>query len=345
MTMTGRRNVADKRRASPMSVLLRRLYLAASELHPGILAALLAVHMAASYVALRLAGEPELRPPVAFIYWYATTASTVGYGDLSPKGDAGRLVAAFWVMPGAIALFTTAIARTFAGLSHRWRRRRLGLGDYRAMQGHVVLIGHEPTRTARMVAELAADGCRDIVVVATDDLPGDDPGYRYVRAASLTAPADLHRAGVATAARIVVYAATDAETLAATLAVTALGEAAHIVCFLRDADTARLLHAHCPAVEAVVTPTVELVVKALSDPGSSHLLAQLASHTDAGATLYACDAAGDGGYDEVAGQLRERGAVLVASCPAGAAMPRFDLDRRIARGDRLFYVARERLSS
>lgn len=332
-------------RASQLSVLLRRLYLAASELHPGVLLALLLGHMAASYGLLALAGEADLRPAVSFIYWYATTASTVGYGDLSPKSDAGRLLAAFWVMPGGIALFTTAIARAFSGLSQRWRRRRMGLGDYSAMEGHVVLVGHDPARTPRMVAELAADGRRDVVLVATDELPGDDPAFRYVRAASLMAPEDLQRAGVGAAARIVVFAASDAETLAATLAVTALNEQAHVVCFLRDGDTARLLHAHCPAVEVVVTPTVELVVKALSDPGSSRLLAQLSSHTDAGATLYALQADRSGGFDEVAADLKGRGAVLVASCSASESMPLFDLDRRIAPGDRLFYIAMERLAS
>lgn len=345
MAMVERPGVAEQGRAFRLTAVLRRLYLAASELHPGILAGLLVAHMAISYAALRLAGEGELRPAIAFLYWYATTASTVGYGDLSPKGDAGRLVAACWIMPGAIALFTTAIARAFAGLSQRWRRRRMGLGDYKGMQGHVVLIGHEPARTARMVAELAADGRRDVVLVATDDLPGDDPAFRYIRAASLTAPADLARAGVAAAARIVVFAPSDAETLAATLAVTALNDRAHIVCFLRDGDTARLLLAHCPAVEVVLTPTVELVVKALSDPGSSRLLAQLASHTDAGATLYALRSTVSGAFDEVASGLRARGAILVASCPGDGNTPRFDLDRRIAAGDRLFYVARERLSS
>ena len=248
-------------------------------------------------------------------------------------------------MPGAIALFTTAIARAFAGLSQRWRRRRMGLGDYSTMEGHVVLIGHDPARTPRMVAELAADGRRDVVLVATEELPGDDPAFRYVRASTLSAPADLARAGVAEAARVVIYAPSDAETLAATLAVTALNARAHVVCFLREGDTARLLHAHCPAVEVVLTPTVELVVKALSDPGSSRLIAQLASHTDEGATLYALAADQGGGFDEVAARLRRRGAVLVASCAAGEGTPRFDLDRPIAVGDRLFYVARDRLLS
>jgi len=343
--MVGRRDVAEGRGALQLSVLLRRLYLAASELHPGILVALLSLHMVTSYWALWLADEADLKAPVAFVYWYATTASTVGYGDLSPKGDAGRLVAAFWVMPGAIALFTTAIARAFAGLSQRWRRRRMGLGDFSAMQGHVVLIGYDEARTPRMVAELAADGCCDVVLVATEDLPGDDPTFRYVRATSLVAVADLERAGIAAASRIVVYAATDAETLSATLAVVALNAAAHVVCFLRDADTARLLHVHCPAVEVVLTPTVELVVKALSDPGSSRLLAQLASHTDTGATLYAMGATSRGTFDEVASSLRRHDAVLVASCAADDGLPCFDLDRRIVEGDRLFYVAKERLAS
>ena len=343
--MTGRREVAEGRRTSQLTVLLRRLYLAASELHPGVLAGLLLFHMVTSYWALRLAGEVDLQAPVGFVYWYATTASTVGYGDLSPKGDAGRLAAAFWVMPGAIALFTTAIARAFAGLSQRWRRRRLGLGDFSGMYGHVVLIGHDRARTPRMVAELAADGRRDIVLVATEDLPGDDPAFRYVRASSLVAVADLERAGVATASRIVVYAPTDAETLAATLAVVALNGAAHVVCFLRDADTARLLHVHCPAVEVVLTPTVELVVQSLSDPGSSRLLAQLASHTDAGATLYSVGAKDDGSFDEAAMSLRRHDAVLVASCGAVDGLPCFDLQRRIVAGDRLFYVAKERLAS
>lgn len=326
--------------------LLRRLYLAASELHWGVMLALLLGHMTLSYWALRLAGEADLRPPVDFAYWYLTTATTIGYGDLSPKSDWGRMIAALFAMPGAVALFTAALARFFAGLSARWRRRRAGLGDYSEVRGLVVLVGYDRDRTPRMIAEIRADaGAADIVLVATDALDVDDPSYRFVRAASLTAPADLRRAGVPAAGRVVVYAATDAETLAATLAVTSLNDHGHIVCFLRDPDTARLLNAHCPAVEVVLTPTVELVIKALSDPGSSRFIAQLASHTDEGATLYATQATAPGSFDSHAQRLRAQGAVLVATCRAGEGFPRFDLDAPVAAGDRLFYVARERVAA
>jgi voltage-gated potassium channel len=329
-----------------LNALLRRLYLAASELHWGVMLALLLGHMTLSYLALQVAGEPDLRSPIAFIYWYLTTASTIGYGDLSPKSDAGRMVAAFLVMPGAVALFTAALARAFAGLASMWRRRRAGLGDYSEVSGLVVLVGYDRDRTPRMIAEITADrGAQEIVLVATDEMEVDDPTYRFVRAASLTAPADLKRAGVERAARVVVYAGSDAETLAATLAVTALNRGGHVVCFLRDPDTARLLNAHCPSVEVVLTPTVELVVKALSDPGSSRLIAQLASHTDEGATLYATIAPSAGRFDDLAQDLRARGAVLIATCAAGDNCPRFNLEAPIAAGDRLFYVAKQRVAA
>ena len=345
-----------KTRRPSIGLYLRRLYLAASELHPGVLLGLLACHMTLSWTLLAWAGEADLLPPAAFLYWYGTTASTVGYGDLSPKGATGRLIVAFVVMPGAIALFTTAIARGFSGLSDRWRRRRMGLGDYRRMTGHIVLVGYDAERTPRMIEEIIADSrgtdgqggggqAQEIVLLATQSLVATASTYRFVHAAQLTAPADLIRAGVADAGRVVVYGPSDSDTLAATLAVTALNCSGHIVCFLRDRDTAQLLSAHCPQVEVVMTPMVELVIKALSDPGSSRLIAQLASHTDDGGTLYATTAAVAESFDAAAARLRKAGAVLVASCRAGGDCPIFDPDASLVAGDRLFYIARTRIAA
>lgn len=329
-----------------LSALLRRVYLAASELHPSVIVVLLAAHIASSWLLLQWAGEGNLTHAVPFIYWYATTASTVGYGDLSPKGDTGRLVAAFFVMPGAIALFTATIARAFSGLAALWQRRRSGMGNYTALSDAVVLIGYDAQRTPRMIAEIVADGAaRNIVLVADHEIDGDDPRYRFVLASALTAPADLLRSGVVNAARVVVFAASDALTLAAALAVTALNRSGHIVCFFDSPDTARLLAHHCPRVEIVLTPSVELVVKALSDPGSSRLLMQLASHTDAGATLYAMAVPTAASFGATADGMRARGGILIASSRVDEDAPRFDIDGQIAAGDRLFYVAQRRIAA
>ena len=55
-----------------------------------VLLAVLLLHMLASWCLLALAGEDKLSDWHAFLYFYVTTATTIGYGDLSPGSTAGR---------------------------------------------------------------------------------------------------------------------------------------------------------------------------------------------------------------------------------------------------------------
>ncbi len=328
-----------------LSALVRRLYIAVSHLHWGVLLLIVLVHMAITYLLLWLASEPDLTAPIAFIYWYATTALTVGYGDLSPKTDIGRLAAAFFIMPGAIACFTAAIAKTMEGIANSWRQTRIGMGDFSEMKNLIVLIGYDPERTPRMIDEIVADsaGRADIVLYSRQQAEHTDPRYRYVHASSLTSQADMARAGIPNASHIVIFSPSDDEVLTAALAVTAINKTGHIVAYFRDRSSANLLQSHCPQVETVLTPSVELVVKALSDPGSSQLLTELASHTDEGATLYAAHAPDAGSFEVMSDKLRLHHAVLVASSPEGKRELHFDFEGQIAKGDKLFYIAQKRL--
>src|SRR4028118_64266 len=89
-----------------LKTLLLRLYHAITDLHWWVLALLVAVHMTATWLLMYFVGEePEFERLPTFIYWYTTTASTVGYGDVAPKTDAGRLINALFVYPGGIAMF------------------------------------------------------------------------------------------------------------------------------------------------------------------------------------------------------------------------------------------------
>jgi voltage-gated potassium channel len=334
---------------SKLTVLIRRLYHALTDLHWGVLALAMLIHVGMSWLLMGWAGEGDLLRPASFLYWYATTAATVGYGDLAPKTDAGRLVTAFFVYPGGIAAFTSIIAKSFGGLSDRWRRRRIGLGDYRDMTHAIVLVGYDPERTPKMIDELVADADpgQQLILFTRKELNNDDERIRYVRARSLTAPADLTRAGVADAARVIVFTSSDNETLAAALAITAINQKGHIVCYFQDQENARLLTAHCPEVEVVLAPSVELVVKSVKDPGASHLLTQLVSHTDTGATLFSMNWPGrePTSFREAASRLIDNKAVLLSWCAAGGAQSDFCFDTggTIAPGDRLFYVADHRV--
>jgi voltage-gated potassium channel len=329
--------------------LLGRVYNAVADLHWSVLAGLVLLHAMAAWLLLALAGEKTLTEGANFVYWYATTAYTVGYGDLSPQTTLGRLETAFFIYPGAIAALTTVVAKGVGGVGEVWRQRREGKGDYRRMADSIVLVGFDDRRTPRVIEELCADMEPDcaLVLVTRRDLTAPDPRVRYVRAQALTRREDLLRAGVPTAARVVVYGENDDETLAAALAVAGLTQTAHVVCFFQEDQHALLLRQHFPKVECVVAPGPQQVVMSVQNPGASLVLGALTSHLDEGATLYSLvwPAGAAATYRDAAMTLLERQATLLALQPPDAPQPLFNLhpDAAISPGDRLFYVADARL--
>lgn len=325
-----------------------RLHLALAELHWWVLAAAALGHAGIAWLWLRACGEDKLGESVSFLYWYATTAFTVGYGDLSPQTAGGRLVTAAFVFPGAIAIFTTIVAKSLSELAGFWRRRRSGHGDFSKMTDTILLIGFDPERTPKMIAELHADarGAR-IVLMTRKAIDEPDPRVLYVRARSLTDPEELARAGAPAARRVAIYAATDGDTLAAALAVTAINAEAHVVCFFDDGHNAELLRLHCPNVECIAAPGPEMVIRAVQDPGSSRVLSALVSHLDRSVTLYSLEwrEAQPISFRTAAERFLARNATLLAWQAHRDAEPSFDIrsDAEITPGARLFYVAEHRL--
>ena len=328
---------------------LLRLYHSITDLKWWVLGAVLIGHMVGVWLLMHFVGEePEFERLPTFIYWYATTASTIGYGDVTPKTDVGRLINAFFVYPGAIAIFTAIVTKAISTGAERVRRRRIGMGDYSELKHAIVLVGYDPERTPRMVDELCADADPDqqIVLLTRKEFENSDTRIRYVRARSLTSHADLERAGVPEADRVIIFAGSDNDTLAAGLAIADLNRRGHIVCYFEDAETARLLASHCDNVETVLAPAVELVVRAVKDPGSSQLLSDLVSVTDQGMTLFSMRwaAAQPIAFASLSERMRGKGAVLVSYRSDGKDPTHFRYaEGDIAPGDRLFYVADKRL--
>ncbi len=61
--------------------------------------------------------EPGITNPADGIWWSLVTATTVGYGDIAPKTQEGRLIAAVLMLVGigAIGMITGSIATYFIG--------------------------------------------------------------------------------------------------------------------------------------------------------------------------------------------------------------------------------------
>lgn len=260
-------------------------YVHASQLRWGVVMLLSAGHFTLSYLLLRVVEEPLATPDV-FWYFYITTVTTVGYGDFSPTSAAGRWMMTLFVMPGGIVLFTTVLAKLIQDVTAAWKRRMKGLKDFSRMAGHIVVVGWCAQRTERMVQLIRGDASerRDIILLAQlteNPLPDD---LHFVHTQNLSAPAAIRQTGAPQADFVVVLGQDDNESLTVSLAVGAV-YTGHLVVYFEQASYARLLRQHCPNAEAVVSLSLENLVRTAQDPGSSSVVTQLLSNLE-GQTQY-----------------------------------------------------------
>ncbi len=75
------------------------------------------------------------------LYWAVTTATTVGYGDVSPSTPAGRIIAV-GVMVTTIPLFGTLFSVLAANFAETKMRRLMGMVMSGPLRDHVILLGN-----------------------------------------------------------------------------------------------------------------------------------------------------------------------------------------------------------
>lgn len=329
--------------------LFSRIYLKCVELDWSVLVFVALAHYSLSYIGFSLAGEAALLTDNAFPYYYFTTVSTVGYGDLSPTTPWGRVFFVAFVLPGGLTVFTIALGKAIGSFSDYFRKKANGMGDYSKIEGATVIIGYQPQHTFKMIDEILAGELEDqsaLILISRKDVPTRSM-VRYVRADSLSSLSDLRRGAVEHASKIVVCADNDDLTLTAVLAARSLNKAAHLVCYFNDGDKASLLGEHCEA-EIIVSPRVELMARELTDPGSSNLMADLVSAQSGVATFSLEVPAGGTGMNrrEVTELLAQKfGATLISVRQRSSGDHQYDPRSAapLAPGDTLFYIGENRV--
>lgn len=318
----------------------------------GALFGIVLLHSLVSWELMVLAGEEKLVTFTDWFYYYVVTATTIGYGDLSPQTPAGRWIAVLWLLPGGVTLFAMFIGKATTGLIDTWRRRAMGKHSYPGMSGHTVIVGWMGRDTLRMLDLLSQDSTTDdegIVLVALEEMENPRPEHiRFVRVDSLADPVCYQRAGIAAAARIIVNAASDEQTLAAAFAVLANKPHGHVVVTFERCETCAVLKAHYPVVECVLPLHVEVMVRAAQDAGSSAIAAELLS-VARGATQFSVrvPAQSQGlGYGKLFNVFKhELGVTLLGYTAGVGAQPRLnppDSDR-VAANATLYYIADQRV--
>ncbi|MFC0039052.1 ion channel [Actinomadura rayongensis] len=234
----------------------------------------------ASWPLMALA-EPagsEIVRPETYWWYFVVTASTVGYGDVSPSSAAGRVVGVL-VIVGGIAALTTVFAR-LATLLEQARGRRMQGAVTVDVSDHFVVLGYTPGRTEAMVDELLADHARKVVLCAWDDVPAHpmpDRDVLFVRG-DLTDDDVLRRAGVQRAHSVLIDARDDNEALAVAVTADHVAAGAHMVVALRDISRAQQMHYVDEKLQCVQWHSPRMITEELKDPGLSEVYTELMSH-------------------------------------------------------------------
>ena len=305
------------------------------------------LHAITSFLGFAAFGEADLVTSwVTFAYYYVTTGSTIGYGDLSPTSTGGQLLFILWVAPGSLLIFGYILTKLLASMAFIVRNYMNGYGNFENTTGHLVIIGYVSGQTESLLAETSSTrkDAETVIVTIRDSLPLSDRIAR-VRTTSLASGEDLRRAGVLGASSVVIMAENDDETMSACLAISAIRPEGHVVAYFRTAEKASLVRPHCPGFEFVVSTSVQQVGRAMCDPGASQVFAHLAS-TSVGATLGSLDYTGaDTTVGALSARLLSHGASLIGYRHDDAHEPIMDLsaDTRIGEEHTVFYISAKRL--
>jgi len=252
-----------------MIVLLTRILGAGHRRH---VAVLLSGAVALTLIWAALFAATQHLPLTTGLYWAITTATTVGYGDITPHNAAGRVVASA-AMLTIIPLLASVFALVTGVAAAAGIRRILAMGSRFPDGAFRLVIGMDPTVPA-ILDELVAAG-NPVVLVADVDPAGVRAEVHVVRGDPTTQTA-IRAARPRDAQQALLTGATDGDVLvsavllrkeAPDLPVVALVRSASVREALRDLGVQQALSAEGLIAHALA--------KSLETPHAGDMLAQL----------------------------------------------------------------------
>jgi voltage-gated potassium channel len=217
-------------------------------------------------------------------FWFCVvTMSTVGYGDVYPITDAGRIVAGAFILftLATVGLLITAVSEVVTEVR---RMEENGLIGTR-MSGHVVICGFNSMARAALVELLAARRSVAVLCETADELTHarDYKGGKASLFVTYGEPSQelfRDRLAVGAAEAVIVAMSDDTKNLIATLNVKAVNPNARLVVALQRDELRQTLIAG--GVTYVASPNElsgRLVASAAFEPEVAHLIEDLMSST------------------------------------------------------------------
>lgn len=234
--------------------------------------AVLLSYVVISYFLMSLCGETQIIASDTFIYWLVVTASTVGYGDISPTTLEGKYVTAFFVIPSGLSLFALTVTKVGMFISDTIQKGKKGQRMHK-LTHHCVIIGWNGVRTIRLIdLLLAKENKHDerIVLCVVEEMENPLPEkIDFVKAETFTHHDTMLRANLSAANRIIIDTPSDNVTLTTALYCNRQSPDSHKTVYFQDESVGDLLRPHCPNIEIVPSVSVELLARSSIDPGSA----------------------------------------------------------------------------
>ena len=310
-----------------MIVLLARVLGAGHRRHVAIL---LAAAVACMLVGAALFAVTQHVPLTTGLYWAITTATTVGYGDVTPHNAVGRVVASA-VMLTTIPLLASVFALVTGAAAAAGVRRVLAMASRLPESAHRLVVGMDPTVPA-ILAELLRAG--DPVVLVADVDPATVPAEVHVIRGDPTQPAAIHKARPRDAQQALITGASDGDVLVSAVLLRKQAPGLPVAALVRSAAVREALRElgirHAISAEQLIAHTL---AKSLEAPHAGDMIAELVESDEHSLTEIEAD------HDTVGRQLSairaERAGLVLGLVHDGRFHLGIGEDPVVASGDRL----------
>lgn len=204
------------------------------------------IYMISSWLMLYAAGEHDLVSAHDFMYWIVVTASTVGYGDMSPNTNAGKWIVALFIIPVGLSIFALVLGRVASWVGLQWQKGAKGLITLN-VEDHVLLIGWNGERTMQLLKLLLVEKSNaahnpDIVLCVKVDIENPMPSnIDFVKVSSFNNDEEMDRACIARASTIIIDNPYDDLTMTVALYCSQRNKKAHKVIYFNDESHGKII--------------------------------------------------------------------------------------------------------
>ena len=177
-------------------------------------------------------------------YYAAVSATTTGFGDISPTSDAARLLDLVVVTPARVAFLIVLVGTTIEALTEQSRRAYAARRWRKRVKDHHIICGYGSTGRSAISALIAQGVRRDAIVVIEQDPEvahfATDAGHVVIEG-DATRTKILEMANIDGANVVIIAPNRDDTAVLATLTARELNPEANIAAVVREAENLHLL--------------------------------------------------------------------------------------------------------